>query len=187
MVGFMKNMMRSTVLSLLFVAASLVYGSVPSLNVTVSDSSGKGAFKGTTNAKGTFATAKLKPGNYVVQFSSPGGAVKGNYTIVVSAGTKKVSANGIAGEKFAKGGVALKVDVGAGLNIAGQVATEADGQTKNGKKMVWIEKQLGSNVPGHWVEADSAEAMQAKTAGSMRTQDLQNKQNQGSSPDQRGN
>jgi hypothetical protein len=181
----MKNMIRSTVMSLLFVAASIVYGSVPALNVTVSDASGKGAFKGTTNAKGTFATAKLKPGNYLVQFSSPSGAMKGNYTIVVSAGMKKVSANGIAGEKFGKGGVALKVDVGAGLNIAGQVATEADGAMKNGKKMVWIEKQLGSNRPGHWVEADSAEAMEAKTAGSLRVQDIQNRQNQGVTPDQR--
>jgi hypothetical protein len=178
----MKHMIRSTVLSLLLVVACMAYGAVPSLNVTVSDSSGKGAFKGTTNAKGTFATAKLKPGNYVVQFNSPSGAVKGNYSIVVSAGMKKVSANGVAGEKFAKGGVALKVDVGPGLNIAGQVASEANGAVKNGKKMVWIPKQLGSNVPGHWAEEGSAEAMAAKTAGSMSTEDVQRRQSQGISP-----
>ena len=89
----MKNMIRSAVVSLLFIAACLAYGAVPAMNVTVSDASGKAAFKGATNARGTFATANLKPGNYVVQFNSTSGAVKGNhYAIVVSAGKKKVSA-----------------------------------------------------------------------------------------------
>lgn len=168
--GFMKNLIRSIALSL-FLAAGVTYGSVPSLNVIVSDSSGKAAFKGTTDAKGTFATAKLKPGNYVVQFNSPG-AIKGNYAIVVSAGVKKVSAAGVAGEKFAKGGVALKVDVGNLLSISGQVAAEEAGASKNGKKMVWIPPQAGSHMPGKWVEADSVEAKEAKTAGNMSTQDL---------------
>src|ERR1700681_159292 len=123
----MKNMIRSTVVSLLFVGACLAYGSVPALNVTVSDASGKAAFKGTTDTKGTFATAKLKPGNYVVQFNSNSAAVKGNhYAIVVSAGAKKVAANAVPGEKLAGGGVAMKVDVAAGVNITGQVAAEAN-------------------------------------------------------------
>jgi hypothetical protein len=179
----MKNMIRSAVVSLLLIAACMAYGAVPTMSVTVSDAGGKAAFKGSTNAKGTFETAKLKPGNYVVQFNSTSGAVKGNnYAIVVSAGTKKVSAAGVPGEKFAKGGVALKVDVGAGLNIAGQVAAEANGASKNGKKMVWIAPQLGSNMPGHWVEEGSAEAVAAKTSGSMSTQDLQNRQSQGINP-----
>jgi hypothetical protein len=179
----MKNMIRSTVVSFLFIAACFVQGAVPAMNVTVSDAGGKAAFKGTTDTKGAFATAKLKPGNYVVQFNSTSGAVKGNrYAIVVSAGTKKVAANAVPGEKLAGGGVAMKVDVGAGVNISGQVAAEANGAVKNGKKMVWIPKQIGSNMPGHWVEEGSAEAMAAKTAGSMNTQDIQNRQNQGISP-----
>ncbi|HEX7517918.1 MAG TPA: carboxypeptidase-like regulatory domain-containing protein [Chthoniobacterales bacterium] len=173
----MKNMIRSSVLSLLLIAASMAYGAVPAISVTVSDAGGKAAFKGMTNAKGTFATANLKPGNYVVQFNSTSGAVKGNlYAIVVSAGTKKVSAAAVPGEKFAGGGVALKVDVGAGLNITGQVAAEANGAVKNGKKMVWIPPQAGSHFPGHWVEEGSAEAVAAKAAGNMSTQDVSNLQ-----------
>jgi hypothetical protein len=180
----MKNMIRSLVPSLFFIAACMAYGAVPAMNVTVSDASGKAAFKGATNAKGTFETAKLKPGNYVVQFNSTSGALKGNYAIVVSSGTKKVSAAGVAGEKFAKGGVALKVDVGPGLSIAGQVAAEANGASKNGKKMVWIPPQLGSHIQGHWAEEGSAEAIAAKTAGNISTQDVQNRQSQGISPGQ---
>ena len=176
-------MIRSTVASLLFAATCMAYGAVPSVNVTVSDASGKAAFKGETNAKGTFATAKLKPGNYTVQFNSPSGGMKGNYAIVVSAGTKKVSAAGVAGEKFTKGGVALKVDVGAGLNIAGQVAEEAIGASKNGKKMVWISPPAGSHFPGRWVEADSADAKEARARGTL---DLSKAQDRAADPHQEG-
>jgi hypothetical protein len=126
----MKNLIRGALLFLTLLAASMAYGGVPPLNVTVSDVGGKAAFKGVTNAAGTFATANLKPGDYVVQFNSTFGGMKGNrFAIVVSAGTKKVAAAAVPGEKFAGGGVALKVAVGAGLNITGQVVTEADGKT----------------------------------------------------------
>ena len=170
----MKNMLRSTVPSLFLVVASMAYGGVPAMNVTVSDAGGKPAFKGMTNAKGLFATANLKPGHYVVQLNSQNPAVKGShYAIVVSAGAKKVSANSVPGEKLAGGGVALKVDVGSGVNITGQIAAENGPASKDGKKMVWIPKQLGSNMPGHWAEEGSAEAIAAKNAGILGTGDVQ--------------
>jgi hypothetical protein len=158
----MKNRICSSLMALLVSVASMAFGAgaVPPISVTVSDAGGKAAFKGNTNSAGAFSTAKLQPGNYVVQLRSTSGAVKGNhYAVVVSAGTKKVAANAVAGEKLAGGGVALKVAVGAGMNITGQVAAEANGAVnKNGKKMVWIPRAIDSNVPGHWVEEDSAEA-----------------------------
>jgi hypothetical protein len=99
-------------------------GGIPPMNVTVSDAAGKMAYKGATKSNGAFATEKLQPGKYVVQFSSKNAALKGgNYSIVVAAGTKKIVANGVTGEKFLTGGVAMNVDVGSGLNITGQVAT----------------------------------------------------------------
>jgi hypothetical protein len=115
----MKTMIRSAVASLLFAATCMAYGAVPTLNVTVSDASGKVAFRGKTDAQGTFTTEKVKPGIYDVQFTSAS-AITGNYSIKVSAGVKHVSAAGIAGEKFAKG-VALKVNVQNLLNIVGEV------------------------------------------------------------------
>jgi len=161
----MTKLIRSIALSL-FLAAGVAYGAVPTLNVIVSDSGGKAAFKGTTDKNGAFTTAKLKPGNYVVQFNSPNG-IQGSYAIVVSAGVKKVSAAGVAGAKFAKGGVALKVEVGNLLAVSGQVAAESAGASKNGKKMVWIPPQAGSHMPGHYAEEGSAEAIAAKTAGAL--------------------
>jgi hypothetical protein len=173
----MKTLSRNLFLVAVLSAATVAFGGVPPVNVTVSNA-GKPAFKGATNAKGTFATGKLQPGNYVVQFTSSAAGLKGNhYAIVVSAGAKKVAANSVAGEKLSGGGVAMKVDVGAGLNITGQVAAEVAGSTnKDGKKMVWIPKQVGSNIPGHWVEADSAEAKAARMAGNLSNQDVSNMQ-----------
>jgi len=178
----MKSIIRSTALALLFAAVSFAHGGVPPVSVTVADAGGKAAFKGTTNATGAFATANLKPGNYVVQFVSNSAATKGkHYAIVVSAGKKKVSASAVPGEKLAGGGVAMKVDVGPGLNITGQVATEADGAVKNGKKMVWIAAKVGSNIPGHWVEEDSPEAKEARVRGTL---DLGKAQDRSADPHQ---
>ena len=153
------------------------------MNVTVSDAGGKAAFKGATDAKGVFATAKLQPGKYVVQFNARSADVKGkNYAIVVSAGTKKVTANAVAGEKFSAGGVALKVDVGPGLNVTGQIAAESNTTMKNGRKMVWIPPMLGSNMPGHWAEEGSAEEVASRTRGNVRRDSIQRIQDKGVSP-----
>jgi hypothetical protein len=153
---------------LLLIAASCADAALPAIKVSVLDASGKDAFKGATDGEGVFTTPNLRPGNYVVQFNSTSLAKKGShYALVVSAGKKKVVANAISGEMFEGPGVAMRVTVGSGLKIIGQVAPEPAGGFKNGKKMVWIPRQLRSNLPGHWVEEGSAEEVLARTAGSM--------------------
>jgi hypothetical protein len=52
-------------------------------------------------------------------------------------------------------GVEVEVDAGPNARIRGQVAAAAL------KNMVWIPKEPGSNLPGHWVEEGSAEAKAA--------------------------
>jgi hypothetical protein len=175
----MKNLIQNTFVVLMFGIASIASGAVPSINVIVSDAGGKAAYKGATDSKGTFATPKLQPGNYVVQFNSKSAPKGSKYAMVVSAGKKKVTANAVQAEKLAAGGVAMKIDVGAGLNITGQVAAEDKSSApmgKNGKAMVWIPQKLGSNIPAHWAESDSAEAKEAMTSTNM---SRQNRQSQG--------
>jgi hypothetical protein len=129
----MKNLFPKLGLCLFLVAASVANAGVPPINVTVSDSTGKAAFKGATKGEGDFATAKLQPGNYVVQLTTKTSSVKGGqYSIVIAAGKKKVVANAVAGEKLLGGGVAMKVEVGAGLNITGQVVA---GPTANNSSL----------------------------------------------------
>jgi hypothetical protein len=165
----MKNLIRNILLST-FLAASVAFGAgTPPMDVTVSAPGGKVAFRGKTDAEGAFATPNLAPGNYTVQFNAKG-LKAGHYAIVISAGKKKVTADQVIGDQFSKGGVAMKVDVGAGLKITGQVAL-AGGAVKPG--MVWIPKQLGSNLPGHWAPEGSAEAVHAKAAGSISNEGVQ--------------
>ena len=170
-----------TIFLLIGLATAHAFSGVPPVSVTVSNS-GKAAFKGSTDGKGAFATAKLEPGNYVVQFNSSRADLKGKkYAVVVSAGKKKVAAD-VAGEKFAGGGVAMKVDVGAGLNITGQIAEQTGPVSKNGKTMVWIPPVLGSNMPGHWAEEDSAEAKLSKSRGVMSKERVQAMQEKSYNP-----
>src|SRR4051794_9191222 len=119
----MKNIIPKIGLSLFLILTAVANGGIPRVNVIVSDASGKAAFKGATKSDGVFATEKLQPGNYIVQFNSTNAALKGGqYSIIVAAGKKKVVANAIAGEKLLGAGVAMKVEVAAGLNIIGNVA-----------------------------------------------------------------
>jgi hypothetical protein len=185
----MKTIARSFVVSLIAAAASVASGAVPVINVTVADSSGKAAYKGATDGKGTFATGKLQPGGYVVHFSSKSAPKGSKYALVISAGTKKVMANAVEAEKLAGGGAAMKIDVAAGLNITGQVAAEDKNSAPmghNGKPMVWLPKKLGSNLPAHWVESDSAEAKEAQTSTSFSKKNIQDRQSQGIAPNSGG-
>jgi hypothetical protein len=181
----MKNLIQNSFIVLILGIASLAYGAVPSINITVSGAGGKAAYKGATDAKGAFATPKLPAGNYVVQFNSKSAPKGATYAMVVSAGKKKVTASAVQAEKLAAGGVAMKIDVAAGLNITGQVAADDKNSAPmghNGKPMVWIPKKVGTNIAAHWAESDSGEAKEAMTSTSMSRQDLQNRQSQSISP-----
>ncbi len=153
------------------------------LSVTVSDATGLVAYKGRTNAAGVFATGKLQPGDYVVQFNSSD-ATSGTYALALSAGKQKVTAEAVPGAKFAKGGVAMKVKVGPEMNITGQVWTGKAGtvlanagNTKvriiNGRRYVWLATQTGSNLGGRWVEEGTPEAQYVERMSRQGIDDLQ--------------
>jgi len=154
-------------ISLLFAAftASALYGQqtprgVAGVDVFVKQNPSKRA---TTNASGTFAFDGLPAGSYTLTFkakkaqdtktqSSDNVTVATSYSIMIQ-GAKRVVKSGLTSDHLI-GGFELRVD-GAGSNIRGQVAAEGL------KKMIWIPKEPGSNIPGRWVDADSPEAKRA--------------------------
>ncbi len=173
----MKKSFRVLFSALMIALATTAFAASPALNVTVSDASGKLAYKGKTMANGTFATNPLPPGQYTVQFNSSA-ALKGSYGLVLSAGKQKTVSDALEGSKFAKGGVAMRIKVGQGLNITGQitsgktVATAATGNPKvkivNGKRYVWQGPETGSHLGGRWVEEGSVMSSGViKTDGAM--------------------
>ena len=173
---------------LLGIAATASAG-VPRMEVTVFDASGKVGFKGAMGANGTFATANLQPGQYVVQFNTKSAAAKGNqYLLVVSAGKKKVIATGVSGETFISGGVAMRVSVGSGMKITGQVADEqrvaGGGDLKykivGGQRFVWVAEGLGSNISGRWIEEGTAPARNVTVLRADSIKKLQEKGGEGS-------
>ncbi|HEY2799561.1 MAG TPA: carboxypeptidase-like regulatory domain-containing protein [Chthoniobacterales bacterium] len=168
----MKNFRRSLLFTLLasFSAASLVSASsLPAMQITISNSAGKLVYKGRTNSQGLFTTPSLMPGKYVVQFNATKSLKGRELALVLGTGKKKVVANSVAGSKFNQGGVAMKVEVDKAMTLTGQVAdaataatnaTASNGRVKyiNGKKYVWEEGEMGSNLGGRWVDANSPEA-----------------------------
>lgn len=188
----MKTYCRSLLLSSLALlgGASLAFASAPRMDVTVTNSAGKVLFKGKTDAQGVFATRNLSPGNYVVQFNASS-AKGGPFALVVNAGKKKVSADSVPAAKFVKGGVAMKVEVEKAMSLVGQVAlvgqitlgntdkpaakTAAKVKYVNGKKYVWVEGGTGSNIGGHWADADSPEARNVTNYSNQAIQDLQSR------------
>jgi hypothetical protein len=180
----MKIFTRSLFIGILAASASVAWGAMPQINVTVLSSSGKTTFKGATNANGSFASGKLEPGEYVVQFNSKNAPKTGRYALIASAGKEKVVANGIPGEKLVAG-VAVTIRVGSGLNVTAQITAEDKNSApigRNGKLMVWIPKRIGSNLAPHWAESDSAEAKEVMASTSYSLKNMQNKMNQGVSP-----
>lgn len=152
--------------ALLFSIALTVRGGIPALQATVFDANQKIAFHGPVGSDGSFATRSLPPGKYVVQFKTKNTAARNNlYLLVVSAGTKKVIAAAVPGQKFTGGGVAMKVDVGPSFRIIGQVAQEdavtGQGVSRyrviDGKRYVWT--TTGSNLGARWVEERLAPAL----------------------------
>ena len=164
-------------------------GGLPPVEVTVFDAGGKVAFKGRTSLEATFATRNLQPGKYVVQFNTKNAAVKGNhYLVVVSGGKKKVLATDVPGETFMGGGAAMRVDVERGSNITGQIAREqamvGQGVSKyriiDGKRYVWESGELGSNLPGRWVEEGLGPARHIVMWGTMELRKMQDRVFEGS-------
>jgi hypothetical protein len=137
-----------------------------------------------TDARGTFALDGLAPGSYTLIFRSRKAAdvktastekvvVATSYSIKVDGIKRPVNQTSLTSDKLIAG-VSIPVEVGAGAKIRGQVAAGAL------QKMVWIPKEPGSHIPGHWAAADSAEA-KAKRSDTqiLSREDMQNVMNRG--------
>ncbi len=157
----MKKPLRLLLPFAIMLAAAAFGADVPTLDVTVSNASGKLAYKGKTTTAGSFATPTLPAGDYTVQINARN-AVNGSYALVIAAGKQKVVSDAVAGSKFSKGGVAMRIKVAPGLGITGQMtdgaaASSLNAKVKivNGKRMVWLPPETGSHMGGHWVEEGS--------------------------------
>ena len=163
----MKHRTCGIVFLLVALAAPVSYASEPDrgvagVDVVVKQIPNK---RDVTNAWGIFALNPLPAGSYTLTFRArKGGDLPGSisrkvivamtYSIKIEGTKRAVNKTRLTSDDLLAG-VDLVVDCGPGAKIRGQVAS---GSLKN---MVWIPKELGSNIQGHWAAEDSPEAKAA--------------------------
>ncbi len=150
-------------------AALAVYGDeespgVAGIDVVVKEKPSKHA---TTDARGNFALEALPPGSYTLSFKARSAKdlklttrnmviVATGYSIKLEGTKNSVNRKSLTSDQLIAG-VDIAVD-GSGAPFHGQVLSRAK------KKMVWVPKVPGTNLPGHWAEEGSNEASRANTA-----------------------
>ncbi len=184
-------MTRSIFLLFVAFAASAIYGGQPppgveGVDVFVKQNPSK---RSVTDAHGAFALDGLAPGSYTFAFrakeaksvknaSTTKAIIASTYSIKIDGTKRSVNQSGLTSNKLLAG-VDIPVEVGAGAKIRGQVLAGAT------KKMVWVAAELGSNMPGHWVEEDSKEAS-ALNRNRVSTEDFRNSMQRAPDPHQEG-
>ena len=176
----MKHMTRGIVLLLVALATPVIYGGEPDRGVAGVDVIVKQrpSDRKVTDARGNFAMDALAAGSYTLTFrarkaedlhhsTSDKVIVATLYSIKIDGTKRAVNKSGLTSDDLVAG-IDVEVDLGPGARIRGQVAAGAM------KNMVWIPKEPGSNLPGHWVEEGSAEARVAPhhNAGAVSTEQV---------------
>ena len=177
----MKHMTRGIVFLLVALATPVIYGDQPGsgvaeVDVVVQQSPGK---RRITDERGNVTFEGLAPGSYTLTFRARKAdllpettrsevLVATAYSIKVEGTKRAVSQSGLTTDKLIAG-VDIRVEVGPGAKIRGQVLSHGP------KKMVWIAPEIGSHVPGHWVDADSKEAARFHNTVQITHSDLRNR------------
>jgi microcystin-dependent protein len=185
----MKHITRGILLLAVLFAMPVVYGQAPKgvagVGVVVKQNPTK---RTVTDARGNFSLEGLPAGSYTLTIraqkaqdtktaSTTKVIVATSYSIKVE-GTKRAVNQTLTSDKLLAG-VDVPVVVGGGAKVRGQVL--AGGV----KKMVWIAAEVGSHMPGHWVDADSKEASAHNTVR-VSNDDFRNNMQMARDPHQEG-
>jgi hypothetical protein len=188
----MKNMTRGLLLLTVALATSAVYAGQPGppgvagVDVFVKQIPAK---RSVTDAHGNFALDGLAPSSYTITFrareaknvkpaSTTKAIIASTYSIKIEGTKHSVNQSGLTSDKLLAG-IDVPFQVASGAKVRGQVLAGAV------KKMVWIAPEIGSHLPGHWVEADSKEAA-AHNSVRVSGDDFRNSMQRAPDPHQEG-
>lgn len=174
----MKNMTRGILFCVVALAASLTYGSeepkgVAAVNVALKQNPKK---KAVTDAQGNFVLSALPAGSYTLFVWGPSAKelhqttgsvmiVATSYSIKVEEAKRSANQNHVTSDRLIAG-VDIPVEVGPGGTIRGRVLAAGL------KRFVWVPKTSNSNLPGHWAEEGSAEAVPSHNISQITRKDL---------------
>jgi len=138
-------------------ANSSAYVENPTVEITLRRGGGKIVKQVKTDADGVFTVGTFPAGSYSLEFRAKSAQnVKNQSFIIKIAGTKSGgSEKGLSGRYFV-GGVSYEIETLPSTPLRGVITA---GLVRNARKMIWLPQEIGSNLPGHWVEEGSAQAV----------------------------
>ena len=130
-----------------------------------------------TDSTGHFTLGTYPAGTYIMEFrAAKGSRVKDQRFAIQIDGIKaKGRQSGILA-KYLLGGFGVDVETAVGMPVKGQVTTGSLAATK---KMIWLPREIGSGIPGHWVEEDSSRSVAGVNAGTIRLDTIRKMQDHG--------
>ena len=174
----MKNMTRCFVFFVVALAASVSYGDqepsgVAAVNVAVKQNPKK---KAVTDAQGNFVLSALPAGSYTLFVWGPSAKdvhqttgsvliVATSYAIKVEGAKRSADQNHLTSDRLIAG-VDIPVVVGPSGNVRGRVLAEGL------KRFVWVPRTSETNLPGHWTEEGSADAVPSHNITQIQRKDM---------------
>ena len=174
----MKNMMRGIFFCVVALAAAVSYGGqepsgVAAVNVAVKQNPKK---KVITDAQGNFVLSGLPAGSCTLFVWGPSAKdlkqttgnvmiVATSYSIKIEGAKRSANQNNLSSDKLIAG-VDIPIEIGPSGKIRGRVVAEGL------KRFVWVPQRPSTNLPGHWVEEGSAEAVPSHNVSQITRKDL---------------
>jgi hypothetical protein len=129
-----------------------------------------------TDAQGNFVLSAVPAGSYTLFVWGPSAKdlrqttgsviiVATAYSITVEGAKHSANPNHLTSDKLIAG-VDIPIEVGPSGNVRGRVLAEGL------KRFVWVPKQSGSNLPGHWAEEGSVDAVPSHNITQITRKDL---------------
>jgi hypothetical protein len=174
----MKKTLRNILPVVIYFAASALYGGLPLPGVEVAvrqPPDAKPIKQIATDIKGNFMVDGLAPGKYVFVFRSAKlRQLKNEKFFIAISGAKGQTKQGTISDQALRDGVEVPIEVGRGSKIRGQV-------TAGEKRMIWIAPEIGSHMPGRWVDEDAsgAEMAPSRNTGQISTDTFRDMQSRG--------
>ena len=174
----MKNITRGILICVVAFASSVSYGGqepsgVAAVNVALKQNPKK---KTVTDAQGNFVLSALPAGSYTLFVWGPSAkdlhqttgsvmVVATSYSIEVEGAKRSANQNHLTSDKLIAG-VDIPIQVGPSGNVRGRVLAEGL------KRFVWVPKRSSTNLPAHWAEEGSADAVPSHNMTQITRKDM---------------
>ena len=129
----------------------------PIVEVTLRAAGGKIVKQVKSDPNGAFVLGTVPAaGLYAVEFRAKAAEVRLKSFVIKIAGIKSRNGEkGLAGKYF-EAGASFEVAAVPGIPLKGVIVP---GLLRNAKKMIWLPTEIGTHLPGRWVEEGSAQAV----------------------------